>query len=59
MAMAVEEAQIRFRNNAFQAKYFEPNWELNNVNEDLNHLSTKLDWNIQFFQAITTVIPTS
>ncbi|KAI9560497.1 hypothetical protein GHT06_011430 [Daphnia sinensis] len=45
MAMAVEEAQVRSRLNAFQAKYAEPNKELIKVKEALDRLSTKVESN--------------
>ncbi|KAK4006419.1 hypothetical protein OUZ56_011572 [Daphnia magna] len=41
-AMPVEEAQVRSRLNAFQAKYVEPNRELNKVKEALDRLSTQV-----------------
>ncbi|KAI9551163.1 hypothetical protein GHT06_006378 [Daphnia sinensis] len=44
-AMAVEEAQVRSRLNAFQAKYAEPNKELIKVKEALDRLSTKVESN--------------
>ncbi|KAK4045837.1 hypothetical protein OUZ56_033883 [Daphnia magna] len=43
MAMAVEEARVTSRLNAFQAKYVEPNRELNKVKED--RLSTQVESN--------------
>ncbi|KAK4013572.1 hypothetical protein OUZ56_026125 [Daphnia magna] len=44
-AMAVEEAQVRSRLNAFQAKYVEPNRELTKVKEALDRLSTQVESN--------------
>ncbi|KAK4028388.1 hypothetical protein OUZ56_017668 [Daphnia magna] len=45
MAMAVEEAQVRSRLNAFQPKYVEPNRELTKVKEALDRLSTQVESN--------------
>ncbi|KZS06385.1 Uncharacterized protein APZ42_030174 [Daphnia magna] len=44
-AMAVEEAQVRSRLNAFQAKYVESNKELNKVKNALDRLSTQVESN--------------
>ncbi|KAK4013302.1 hypothetical protein OUZ56_025536 [Daphnia magna] len=44
-AMAVEEAQVRSRLNAFQAKYVESNRELNKVKNALDRLSTQVESN--------------
>ncbi|KAK4024519.1 hypothetical protein OUZ56_009941 [Daphnia magna] len=44
-AMAVEEAQVRSRLNALQAKYVEPNRELTKVKEALDRLSIQVESN--------------
>ncbi|KAK4028173.1 hypothetical protein OUZ56_017433 [Daphnia magna] len=44
-AMAVEEAQVRSRLNAFQAKYVEPNREFTKVKEALDRLSSQVESN--------------
>ncbi|KAK4017118.1 hypothetical protein OUZ56_032071 [Daphnia magna] len=44
-AMAVEEAQVRSRLNAFQAKYVEPNREFTKVKEALDSLSSQAESN--------------